>query len=468
MSERGSAALRALPKVDYVLGLPALKSWRGSIAARQAVREELQEARTRIQSRGGKAPTARAVALGALERLESVFASRLIRVINGTGIVIHTNLGRAPLGERQLEALVHTASGYSTLEFDLVQGKRGSRHQLVTHLLTALTGAEDALVVNNNAAAILLALSTLAGKGEVIVSRGQLVEIGGSFRIPDICRASGAKMVEVGTTNRTRSKDFKSAIGPKSRVLLRVHPSNFRMEGFTEEVSLKQMRDLAQEHNLALVDDLGSGALFDSSRISGLPREPLVSESVAAGADVVTFSGDKLLGGPQAGVAVGRRDAIARMRKHPLMRALRPGKMTFAVLDATLRSYLAPDRIADELPVWRMLTASAAELNKWGRPLLNAVKESAKQAGLNISIKDSQAVTGGGSLPQVTLPSRALAFTGEGGALTALQTRLRSADPPVIGYLREGILRLDLRTMFLEESDAVEEAIRWALERTGE
>ncbi|MFH0882912.1 MAG: L-seryl-tRNA(Sec) selenium transferase [bacterium] len=467
MSERGDAALRTLPKVDDVLSQPVLKFWRGSPQVRDAVREELQDARNRIRSRG-KAPSAKAVAIGALERLEAKFAPRLRRVVNATGIIIHTNLGRAPLGEHQLEAMVHTASGYSTLEYDLDTGKRGSRHQLVTHMLTALTGAEDALVVNNNAAALLLALTTLAGKGEVIVSRGQLVEIGGSFRIPDICRASGVRMVEVGTTNRTRARDYRNAIGPKSRILLRVHPSNFRIEGFTEEVGLGEMHQIAREHDLMLVDDLGSGALYDTARLSKLPKEPLVSESIAAGADVVTFSGDKLLGGPQAGIAVGGKEAIARMRRHPLMRALRPDKLTFAALDATLRIYLHPEEIARDLPVWRMLSAHVEELERWGHALLKAIAPAAKRAGVNVTIDQSQATSGGGSLPQESLPSRAISFTGDGGRLTALQTHLRCADPPVIGYLRDGVLRLDLRTMFLEEQSPIVNAVRWALERMEE
>lgn len=465
MSRQGDAALRTLPKVDEVLSQSSLALWRGSPHARDAVREELAEARQRLKTKGGKAPTVKAVAFAALVRLETTFAPRLTRVVNATGIIIHTNLGRSPLGERQLEAIVHSASGYSTLEFELDTGKRGSRHSLVTHMLTALTGAEDALVVNNNAAALMLALTSLAGKGEVIVSRGQLVEIGGSFRIPDICKASGVKLVEVGTTNRTRAKDYRSSVGPKSKVLLRVHPSNFRIEGFTEETSLNELRKIADDHNLKLVDDLGSGALLDPSKLSKLPREPLVSESVAAGADVVTFSGDKLLGGPQAGIAVGKKAVIERMRRHPLMRALRPDKLAFAALDATLRIYLHPSEITAELPVWRMLSADSGELETWGQPLLKAIQSSAKKRGLQTSIEPSQATSGGGSLPQESLPSRSISFRGEGGRLTALQTQLRHADPPVIGYLRDGVLRLDLRTMFLEQRDAVIEAVRWALER---
>jgi L-seryl-tRNA(Ser) seleniumtransferase len=374
-------------------------------------------------------------------------------VLNGTGIVIHTNLGRAPLGEEALEAVAVAARGYSTLEFDLEAGRRGSRHHLVTELLTALTGAEDALVANNNAAAVLLALGALAKRKRVVVSRGQLVEIGGSFRIPDICKASGAKLVEVGTTNRTRLSDFEQAVDERTGALLRVHPSNFRVVGFTEEVSLAELVELGRQRRIPVVDDLGSGALAEPG--AGLEREPLAGESVAAGADVVTFSGDKLLGGPQAGIAVGRRKVIERMRRNPLMRAVRPGKLTLAALDATLRAYLRPEG-PGELPVHRMLGIGVEALEEWGRPLLEAWEQPAEAAGLELAIVPSVARSGGGSLPGEELPSRALAFSGSGRALAALQRSLRLARPAVIGYLTEGRLHLDLRTLVLEDRARLE------------
>ncbi|HEB84370.1 MAG TPA: L-seryl-tRNA(Sec) selenium transferase, partial [Bacteroidetes bacterium] len=314
MTADANARLHRLPAVDRVLAEKPLAAWSGSPLATGAVREELASAREEVRS-GGAVPTPGEPAARAAARLDRRFAPRLRRVINGTGIIIHTNLGRAPLGEEAIAAMAEAARGYSTLEFDLPRGRRGSRHTLVQPLLTALTGAEDALVANNNAAALLLALDALSKRKEVIVSRGQLVEIGGSFRIPDICRASGARLREVGTTNRTRLSDYEEAVGARSGVLLRVHPSNYRIIGFTGEVSLAQLVQLGRTRSLPVVDDLGSGALLDISRRAVLPAEPLVAESVAAGATVVTFSGDKLLGGPQAGIAVGQHDAIERMRR---------------------------------------------------------------------------------------------------------------------------------------------------------
>lgn len=459
-------ALRDLPKVNDVLQHQAMKRWRGSPLATPAVRAELEEHRGRIRRDGGKAPSLALVAKGTAARLASETAPRLQSVINGTGIIIHTNLGRAPLGRKQLEAITHAASEYSTLEYELKDGCRGSRHTLVTHLLTALTGAEDALVVNNNAAALMLSLAAIAGKREVIVSRGQLVEIGGSFRIPDICRAAGVKLVEVGTTNRTRIEDFRDAAGKKTALLLRVHRSNFKVEGFTEDVTLDELVRLGEEIDVPVVDDLGSGALIDVSRRSALQREPLAGDSTAAGADVVTFSGDKLLGGPQAGIAIGKSKAIAKMRKHPLMRALRPDKLTFAALDATLRAYLTPDDLAKELPIWKMIEADSGSLQKWGGPLTKSLIDDAKRAGLQLALEESEATTGGGSLPGQSLPSLALTFRGDGGSLTTLQQQLRWGNPPVIGYLQEGALRLDLRTMMLADRAEVRRSVSEALARS--
>jgi len=465
MSDQRRELLKHLPKVDDVLAQPVLKQWVGSPIVLKAVRDEIQAAREALLAGGKKAPTSSAVARAARKQIESSLAPRLTRVINGTGVIIHTNLGRSPLGKKVLDAVVEAASGYSTLEYDLGRGERGSRHELVTHLLTALTGAEDALVVNNNAAAVLLALASLAGRKEVVVSRGQLVEIGGSFRIPDICKASGVKMVEVGTTNRTRISDYENAIGPRTGLLLRVHPSNFRVEGFTEEVKLADLVALGEKHGVPVVDDLGSGALMDPASRTTLPHEPLSSASIKAGAHIVTFSGDKLLGGPQAGIIVGRREQVARMRKHPLMRAVRPDKITFAALDATLRSYFSTRTVGDEVPIWKMLEVKVSELEKWGRPIESALKSVAKSSGFVVNIERSMATPGGGCLPQAELPSAALQISGPGGMLTILQSTLRQANPPVIGYLRDGVFRLDLRTMYLEDRQTVIDAVRWALER---
>ncbi len=466
MTADANARLHRLPAVDRVLAEKPLAAWSGSPLATGAVREELASAREEVRS-GGAVPTPGELAARAAARLDRRFAPRLRRVINGTGIIIHTNLGRAPLGEEAIAAMAEAARGYCTLEFDLPRGRRGSRHTLVQPLLTALTGAEDALVANNNAAALLLALAAFSKRKEVIVSRGQLVEIGGSFRIPDICRASGARLREVGTTNRTRLSDYEEAVGARSGVLLRVHPSNYRIIGFTGEVSLVQLVELGRTRSLPVVDDLGSGALLDISRRAALPAEPLVAESVAAGATVVTFSGDKLLGGPQAGIAVGQHDAIERMRRNPLMRAVRPDKVTLAALDATLRAYLTPREVGGKLPVWRMLMAPVEELRRWGEPVLEAVKAAAAERGLAAGLAPSSARSGGGSLPEEELQSLALCFTGGGRRLNALQKRLRFGDPPVIGYLREGALWLDLRTMFIEPVDRVSEVLLHALNKEG-
>lgn len=456
--------LRGLPKVDQVLAEPALEPWAGSELATGAVRAVLDRVRADLKDGVGRVPDRAQIAELAARDLARRFAPQLRRLVNGTGIIVHTNLGRAPLGDAAIDAMVEAARGYSTLEYDLPKGRRGSRHHLVRELLLALTGAEDALVANNNAAALLLALTALARRKQVVVSRGQLVEIGGSFRIPDICRVSGAKMVEVGTTNRTRLSDFEEAVSERTGVLLRVHPSNFRVVGFTEEATLEQLVRLGAERGIPVVDDLGSGALLDISKHTPLAKEPLVAESVAAGASVVTFSGDKLLGGPQAGIAVGRKAEIAKMRKHPLMRAVRPDKLTFAALDATLRAYLVPRRALDELPVWRMLAISIADLEAWGSPLLKAVASAAKKAGFEVDLAPSQACSGGGSLPEEQLPSVALRFRGSPRAMTSLQKALRLGEPGIIGYLRENALWFDLRTMVIEEPEGIVEGLLKALD----
>ena len=456
-------SLQRLPSVDSVLTDAELAEWRGSPLATEAVREVLQEMREELGKGGGKVHGSSGVAGIAADRLRRNFASRLYRVINGTGVIIHTNLGRVPLGEKAIEAMINVARGYSTLEFDVERGRRGSRHFLVHHLLCSLTGAEDSLVTNNNAAALLLVLSTLARRREVIVSRGQLIEIGGGFRIPDICRASGAKLVEVGTTNRTRIEDYEAAIGPRTALLLRVHPSNFRIVGFTGEAGLEQLVELGEKHGLPVVDDLGSGALVDTSNRANLPSEPVVDDIIRAGASIVTFSGDKLLGGPQAGIAVGGKDLIARMRKHPLMRALRPDKLTFAALDATLRAYLAPRQLGRELPIWKMMEATVDQLADWGANILASVLPAVEAFGVSIELSASESYTGGGSLPMQSMPSLALTFRGTGRKLSSLQRALRMVRPPVIGYLKDGIFRLDLRTMMIESENEVIESILSAL-----
>ncbi|MBS1262485.1 MAG: L-seryl-tRNA(Sec) selenium transferase [Calditrichaeota bacterium] len=462
--DRQQDRLRRLPKVDRVLARDELSPWRRSPFAADVARGVIEEYRRLIRDEVDvPAPDAAEVASAIRRRMDETFRPRLRRVINATGVIVHTNLGRAPLSEAAIDAIDEVARGYSTLEFDLERGRRGSRHQLVRDALLALTRAEDALVANNNAAAILLALTALAKRREVIVSRGQLVEIGGSFRIPDICRASGAKLVEVGTTNRTRPADYENAISEKTALILRVHPSNFRVTGFTESVPLAALVALGRRHGIPVLDDLGSGALADVSRHSPLPAEPLVQESVEAGADVVTFSGDKLLAGPQAGIAAGTEAAVGKMRRHPLMRAVRPDKLALAALAATLRAYLAGS-YADELPVWRMLSAPVHELRAWLEPLARETSPAFAAAGFAVEIADSTAHSGGGSLPEEELASAALACKGSQRRLADLQKRLRLGDPPVIGYLTGARLYLDARTMLIESRDRIARCLVNALE----
>ncbi|MCB2197803.1 L-seryl-tRNA(Sec) selenium transferase [bacterium] len=464
--KKDKSDLSRLPKVDIVLQEKVLDVWKGSTLATAAVREVLEMVRKDAAAHLPTMVDPAEVASRAANLLQDRFAPQLRRVINGTGIIIHTNLGRSPLSEAAIQAVEQAARSYSTLEYDLDKGRRGSRHFLVREMLLALTGAEDALVANNNASALLLALTALSKRKQVIVSRGELVEIGGSFRIPDICRLSGAKMVEVGTTNRTRIADYRKEVSDKTGLLLRVHPSNFRVVGFTEGVTMPELVKLGEESGVPVVNDLGSGALVDVSKLSGLPREPLVSEAVAEGASVVTFSGDKLLGGPQAGIAVGRKEVIEKMRRHPLMRVVRPDKLSFAALDATLRAYLRPASLADELPVWTMLHARPETLDEWARPLVSKLEKKATKTGLTIGLGDSQATSGGGSLPDETLPSLAIRFEGPARALNSLQKRLRLGEPSVIGYLKDGTFFLDIRTMIIEDRDEICDALTRALLKT--
>ena len=357
-------------------------------------------------------------------------------MLNATGVLIHTNLGRAPLAEAAIERLRQTAAGYSNLEYDLAAGERGSRQDHLVDILRRLTGAESALVVNNNAGAVLLALAALAEGREVVISRGELIEIGDGFRIPDVLVRSGARLVEVGTTNRTRVADYERAVGPETALVLRVHQSNFRLVGFTERPRLAELAEVARRNGIPLVDDLGSGVLVQ------LEDEPSARDSLAAGADFVCFSGDKLLGGPQAGIVAGRGELVERLRRHPLQRALRADKLTLAALEGTLSLYLDPERAAREIPVLRML-----------REPVDAVRARAvRLAGLTGgTVEETVARVGGGALPLGELPSYACGLEEE------LATPLRRAEPPVVGVVRDGRLLLDCRT--LSEAE-VEEAAR--------
>ena len=397
-------------------------------------------------------------------RLDETLAPSLFRVVNATGIVLHTNLGRAPLPKAALEQISHTAGYYSSLEVDLESGQRGARIALVEEILCKLTGAEAACVVNNNAAAVLLVLNTLALGREAVVSRGQLIEIGGSFRMPDLMARSGAMMVEVGTTNRTHLRDFEAALSDRTGLMLAVHPSNYKVMGFTAEVALEELVALGRRHGVAVAHDLGGGVLVDL-RDYGLPCEPLVSDSVATGADVVSFSGDKVLGGPQAGLLVGRREALDRIRRNPLMRALRCGKLTYAALEATLKLFLNRKALLRKHPTLRMLTEPAGSLRRRGVRLLRRLADLADR-GVRLGLEPSVAQTGSGALPLEEIPSTALTLSWPGRSVGDLAARLRRHTPPVLGYVREDRLFLDLRTVRPDELAIVAEALRWSVEKT--
>jgi L-seryl-tRNA(Ser) seleniumtransferase len=407
----------------------------------EAIREQLEAERESGQQAEGDVERLAAVT----SRLAAWTAPRLRRVIDGTGVILHTNLGRAPLSRGAAAFAAEIAAAYSALELDLEAGRRGDRHSLLEGLLRRITGTEAALVVNNNAAAVLLALAALARGREVVVSRGQQVEIGGAFRMPDVMRLSGARMVEVGTTNRTRAADYEEAVGPRTAALLRVHTSNFRVTGFTESVSLADMAAVARRHGLLLIDDLGSGALepvFD---------EPTVAESLAH-ADVVTFSGDKLLGGPQAGIALGRDAAIRRLAKHPLARAVRVDKMTLAALEETLRERL----LGRPSPVAAMLAARPEELRRRAGFLMVRLAE----RGIESSLRESESAVGGGSLPGQGLPTVLLAIDGPASRLAGA---LRQGEPPVLARVEADRCCIDLRTVLRGQDDALQEAIEAAV-----
>jgi L-seryl-tRNA(Ser) seleniumtransferase len=428
--------LRDLPSVDELARDQRLAGEPHALAV-VAARAALARAREEIKA--GHDPGD----LGerAARELASAQAPSLRRALNATGVIVHTNLGRAPLAEAALERALEVGRSYSNLEYDLSTGSRGSRQDHAASILRRLTGAEAALVVNNNAAAVLLALTALAEGREVLVSRGELIEIGDGFRIPDVLARSGARLQEVGTTNRTRAADYDRAIGPDTAVLLRVHQSNFRVVGFTEQPSLAELAAVARRHELPLVDDLGSGVLVR------LEDEPSAKESLAAGTDLVCFSGDKLLGGPQAGVVVGRADLVERLRRHPLQRALRADKLTIAALEGTLGLYLDPERAAREVPVLRMLHEPAETVRKRAERLATAVGG---------GVEETVARVGGGALPLAELPSFACAVEEE------LAAPLRAGEPPVVGVIRDGRLLLDCRTLTDAEADEVATAVRVA------
>lgn len=432
--------LRELPSVDRLLSdvrVAALLERHDRGLVVDAIRRALDGARREIAA-GRSAFAAHDLPGRVEEELAAMLAPRLRRVINATGVVLHTNLGRAPLAAAALARVAEVAAGYSNLEYDLATGLRGSRQEHCAEHLRALTGAEAALVVNNNAAAVLLALAALAEGREVVVSRGELIEIGDGFRIPELLARSGARLVEVGTTNRTRLLDYELALSERAAALLRVHQSNFRIVGFTERPRLTELAGLARRFGLYLIDDLGSGVL------GALHDEPSVRDCLAAGADLVCFSGDKLLGGPQAGIVAGRADLVERLRRHPLQRALRADKLTLAALEGTLAVYREPERALREIPVLRMLNEPVGRVRERAERLAELADGTVVEATCRV---------GGGALPLLELRSFACALPGD------LAAPLRSADPPVVGIVRDGHLLLDCRTLTDHEVGEVAEAV---------
>jgi L-seryl-tRNA(Ser) seleniumtransferase len=454
-----TSAYRGLPSVDRLLAdtrVSALTVEYHAPALTDLAREHLDDLRQAIAA-GRPCPPFDEIVSSLVERAASSFSPTLRPAINATGVIVHTNLGRAPLSDEALAAMAAVGRGYSNLEFDLGEGERGSRFVHLEALLCRLTGAEAAIAVNNNASAVLLALSALAQGREVIISRGQLVEIGGGFRIPDVMRQSSARLVEVGTTNRTYLQDYEEALGEETAALMRVHASNFRLTGFTHSVALPELAALAHQHSVLLLDDLGSGCLLDT-RTFGLAPEPTPQESLAAGADLVLFSGDKLLGGPQAGIVLGRRDLVSALRRHPLARAVRLDKTSIAGLAATLLHYLRGEAVV-KVPVWRMIAAPVDELGRRARRWAAACR----QAGVGARVVEGRSMVGGGSLPEESLPTRLLALGGDGSPdAEALARRLRAGDPPVVGRIERDTLLLDPRTVDPREDRLLMEAVKAA------
>ncbi len=443
--------LRHLPAVDVLLAHPLLETQitrhhRNLVV--DAAREALANIRREVLTAGATVPPLDAIAAETVARLQKIVSPTLQPVINATGVIVHTNLGRSLLSERARRAMVEAAQAYNNLEFDLDVGKRGSRYHHAESLLCRLTGAEAAVVVNNNAAALVLSLSTLAAEKEVLIGRGQLIEIGGRFRIPDIMAQSGAKLVEVGTTNKTYLDDYENNLHTvNTGLILQVHHSNFKIVGFTAEPSLAELVALGEQYGIPVMHDLGSGTLLDTAKY-GLAHEPTIQESVASGAAVVTASGDKLLGGPQAGIILGRADIIARIKKHPLTRAFRVDKVTLAALQATLLAYLE-GTAEEELPTWRMVSLDVRTINrrarKWQRVLSGA--------GITAEVVAAASAVGGGSLPGQTLPTRAVRIAAPHAAKIAAQ--LRAAAVPVITRLEEGAIWLDPRTVLPEQESVL-------------
>jgi L-seryl-tRNA(Ser) seleniumtransferase len=463
MDEGKKNLLKHLPKIDEVLAILEKRDVPFRISKdilKETCRSVVGDCRNRLLTAGGplkdwSMPSPEQVVDEVIRRVDALRQHRLRRVVNATGIILHTNLGRAPLCPEALERIVEVGRGYSNLEFDLEKGRRGLRYDHVQGLLCTLTGAEDALVVNNNAAAVLLVINTLAEGKEAIVSRGELIEIGGEFRIPDVMEKSGATLREVGTTNRTHLADYEKAISEKTGLILKVHTSNYRIVGFTEEIALPALVSLGRKHLVPVMDDLGSGCLVELDRY-GMDREPTVGDVLKTGVDVVTFSGDKLLGGPQAGIILGKRDILQQIRRNPLNRALRIDKLTLAALEATLTCYLSPDQALSDIRTLKSLTAPLRDITRMAKNLLSRLRR-LELRGFTFSLRRGVSLAGGGSLPTQEIPTVLISVRSDALPASRLESRLRHMSVPIIARIADDELILDLRTIALEEFGLVQQ-----------
>ena len=454
---------RRIPKVDVLLeedGIQKLKERYGRSCVKRVVQDELERVRILIGESVDETDALKAVEQlpdSISKSLELLYTPNIRSVINGTGTILHTNLGRAPLNREHAERLAVIAAEYSNLEYDLQRGERGERNAHFESLLCRLTGAEAALVVNNNAAAVLLCLSTLAKSGEVIVSRGELVEIGGKFRIPDVMEQSGAVLVEVGTTNKTHLSDYEKAITEETKAILKVHTSNYQIVGFTESVAVPKLKAIAREHEIPIIEDLGSGALVDLSKY-GISHEPMVQEAIKGGADVVCFSGDKLLGGPQAGIIVGRKCYIDKMKKAPLTRALRVDKFTTAALEMTLEEYLSEERAMHRIPVLKMISEMPDAVKQRAQKLKSQLEQRELPAQIVLETCESQ--IGGGALPLEKISSTAVAIRSEICSASEMEKRMRALPTPIIGRMINGAWAMDMRTIEEEQIPYIVDCIQ--------
>ncbi|MFO8085271.1 MAG: L-seryl-tRNA(Sec) selenium transferase [Desulfobacterales bacterium] len=470
VSDKQQKLLRMIPGVDRILELVSADSEIDAIPRNvvtrnvrkviDQIREEIFESDVEVSEKHfGIDPILKRVR----SQIQKSINPKLIPLVNATGIVVHTNLGRSILGADALDNLLKINKQYSNLEFDLAKGKRGSRYAAVEDILCEISGAESAMVVNNNASAVLLCLDTLANQMEVIVSRGELVEIGGSFRIPDVMAKSGAILKEVGTTNRTHPWDYENAISEKTSLLLKVHTSNYSIVGFTAQVSLSQLVEIAASHGVSVMEDLGSGTFIDFSRY-GLSKEPTVQESVASGADIVTFSGDKLLGGPQAGIIVGKMAMIDKIKKNPLNRALRIDKMTLAAIEATVRLYRRPEEAIQTIPTLNMILMPISRIQEKATRLLN-ILSNLNISQLSVHLMDITSRAGGGSLPSLKLPSKGVGVKIGTMTVNAVERFMRNNRPPVIGRIEDDLFIMDLRTVQDDELEIIESAFKTMLNK---